>query len=303
MEITDQGLDSEADIRRRLEDQPRSRQETAPGRFGRPGVNKGEQAAFPQARVVALAECGTHAVFAAEIGTYSQSEATLNGPLLDRLEPGMLLPADRTPAAERAQELMLVRVIGYSVDDGRKNPTTYSLFTALLDPAQASAVDLAVAHTGAVGDRTDLRRAQDPPTWTTHRAAQQVPRPGLAGDLGTSVLPLRDPVPDGRRRHPLRTRPRPRQLRRRATHHPPDPRPPGRFSPLTSTTATAQGGSTSCAGCYTDSTRHAATAQRPASSNANTPSGTSNAPTTPPGPSQQDHRPTPPKDLTERYWG
>ena len=33
--------------------------------FGRPGVNKGEQAAFPQARVVALAECGTHAVFAA----------------------------------------------------------------------------------------------------------------------------------------------------------------------------------------------------------------------------------------------
>ena len=94
-----------------------------------------------------MAECGTHAVFAAEIGTYSQSEATLNGPLLDRLEPGMLLPADRTPAAERAQELMLVRVIGYTVDDGRKNPTTYSLFTALLDPAQASAVDLAVAHT------------------------------------------------------------------------------------------------------------------------------------------------------------
>src|SRR5674476_1347482 len=63
--------------------------------FGRPGVNKGEQAAFPQARVVALAECGTHAVFAAEIGRYSQSEATLTWPLLDRLEPGMLLLADR----------------------------------------------------------------------------------------------------------------------------------------------------------------------------------------------------------------
>ena len=63
--------------------------------FGRPGVNKGEQAAFPQARVVALAECGTHAVFAAQVGRYSKSEATLAGPLLDRLEPGMLLPADR----------------------------------------------------------------------------------------------------------------------------------------------------------------------------------------------------------------
>jgi len=63
--------------------------------FGRPGVNKGEQAAFPQARVVALAECGTHAVFAATVGTCSQSEATLTEPLLDRLEPGMLLLADR----------------------------------------------------------------------------------------------------------------------------------------------------------------------------------------------------------------
>ncbi|MGY4769758.1 transposase domain-containing protein, partial [Kribbella sp. CWNU-51] len=54
--------------------------------FGRPGVNKGEQAAFPQARVVALAECGTHAVFAAQVGAYTQSEATLTGSLLDRLE-------------------------------------------------------------------------------------------------------------------------------------------------------------------------------------------------------------------------
>src|SRR3954471_6277572 len=63
--------------------------------FGRPGVNKGEQAAFPQARVVALAECGTHAVFAAEVGAYSRSEAALSEPLLDRLEPTMLLLADR----------------------------------------------------------------------------------------------------------------------------------------------------------------------------------------------------------------
>ena len=63
--------------------------------FGRPGVNKGEQAAFPQARVVALAECGTHAVFAAEIGAYSDSEGSLTEPLLGRLEPGMLLLADR----------------------------------------------------------------------------------------------------------------------------------------------------------------------------------------------------------------
>src|SRR5674536_4793 len=63
--------------------------------FGRPGVNKGEQAAFPQARVVALAECGTHAIFAAEVGPYRQGEATLTPPLLEHLEAGMVLLADR----------------------------------------------------------------------------------------------------------------------------------------------------------------------------------------------------------------
>jgi hypothetical protein len=63
--------------------------------FGRPGVNKGELAAFPQARVVALAECGTHAMFAARVGAYRDSEAFLAEQLLPVLTPGMLLLADR----------------------------------------------------------------------------------------------------------------------------------------------------------------------------------------------------------------
>jgi len=63
--------------------------------FGRPGTAKGERSAFPQVRVVALAECGTHAMFDAEIGTYRESEAVLARRLVDRLEPGMLLLADR----------------------------------------------------------------------------------------------------------------------------------------------------------------------------------------------------------------
>jgi Insertion element 4 transposase N-terminal len=46
--------------------------------FGRPGVNKGEQAAFPQARVVALAECGTHAVFAAENSSRRNARAAVS---------------------------------------------------------------------------------------------------------------------------------------------------------------------------------------------------------------------------------
>lgn len=163
--------------------------------FGRPGVNKGEQAAFPQARVVALAECGTHAVFAAKIGTYAESEAALTMPLLDRLEPGMLLTADRGffsyvlwrkaiatgadllwrirtdksgpkpthvedlpdgswlahlqqthSAAARRAEPLLVRVIDYTIEDGRENPTAYRLFTTMLDADEVSAADLATAY-------------------------------------------------------------------------------------------------------------------------------------------------------------
>ena len=63
--------------------------------FGRPGVAKGEKSAFPQARVVALAECGTHAMVDAVIGPYTTSENTLAEELLDRLEAGMLCLTDR----------------------------------------------------------------------------------------------------------------------------------------------------------------------------------------------------------------
>lgn len=63
--------------------------------FTRPPSSRGEQSAFPQARLVALAECGTHAVIAAEAGPYSQSEATLTTPLLRSFEEGMLVLADR----------------------------------------------------------------------------------------------------------------------------------------------------------------------------------------------------------------
>lgn len=63
--------------------------------FGRPGVSKGEKAAFPQARVLALAECGTHAIFAARIGACRDGETTLAEGLLDALSSDMLLLADR----------------------------------------------------------------------------------------------------------------------------------------------------------------------------------------------------------------
>ncbi len=63
--------------------------------FGRPGVMKGEQAAFPQARVVAVAECGTHAIVDATVGKYTTPENSMAIELINRLQPGTLLLADR----------------------------------------------------------------------------------------------------------------------------------------------------------------------------------------------------------------
>ncbi len=63
--------------------------------FGRPASSRGEKSAFPQARLVAIAECGTHAVFDAAIGPCRTSERELAHDLMDTLEPGMLLLADR----------------------------------------------------------------------------------------------------------------------------------------------------------------------------------------------------------------
>jgi Insertion element 4 transposase N-terminal/Transposase DDE domain len=159
--------------------------------FGRPGVNKGEQAAFPQARLVALAECGTHAIFDAELGPYATSEIDLAKLLVDRLEPGMLVIADRgfcgfplfrqaaaTGAdllwrarsnmaprhvetlddgswlaelrpggnAGRTTKPLPIRVIDFTIDDGRGDTGPYRLFTTIVDPVQATATELAAAY-------------------------------------------------------------------------------------------------------------------------------------------------------------
>jgi hypothetical protein len=53
------------------------------------------RSAFPKARVVALAECGTHAFLAAEVGAYSVGEKTLANRLYARLRRDELLTADR----------------------------------------------------------------------------------------------------------------------------------------------------------------------------------------------------------------
>ena len=159
--------------------------------FGRPGVNKGERSAFPQARLLALAECGTHAMFDAVIGAYTTPELTLADQLIGRLTPGMLVIADRLfygfPLWRKAQatgadllwraktdikphrldtladgswlaeirpggnagrhtDPLTVRIIDYTIDDGRDHPESYRLLTTILEPDVASAAELAAAY-------------------------------------------------------------------------------------------------------------------------------------------------------------
>ena len=62
--------------------------------FGRPGASRGESA-FPQLRMVSLAENGTHVLFGTEWGRYSDSENALASRSLTHLQAGMLCLADR----------------------------------------------------------------------------------------------------------------------------------------------------------------------------------------------------------------
>ncbi len=63
-------------------------------RFGRPAASRGASG-FPQLRLLALTETGTHAIFAATFGPYDVSEVRLAPELLQQLQPGMLCLADR----------------------------------------------------------------------------------------------------------------------------------------------------------------------------------------------------------------
>jgi Insertion element 4 transposase N-terminal len=62
--------------------------------FGYAGSGE-NRSAFPKARVVALAECGTHAFVAAEVDAYRVGEKTLAARLYPRLRAEELLTADR----------------------------------------------------------------------------------------------------------------------------------------------------------------------------------------------------------------
>ncbi len=186
--------------------------------FGRPGVMKGERAAFPQARVVAVAECGSHAIIDAVAVPCRVSESAAAGELLDRLQPGTLCLADRgfyghaawTRAAATGADLCWrvsakvklpvleeladgswisevfdsktdkarqygtrVRVIEYTIEDGREPAGTYRLVTTILGSEEAPAAELAAVY----AQRWEIETAFDE-LKTHQRGPQKVLRSG-----------------------------------------------------------------------------------------------------------------------------
>jgi len=64
--------------------------------FGRPGsAREGATGAFPQLRMVGLAECGTHAIIDVALGGCRDAEQNLAPAVFTSLTPGMLMMADR----------------------------------------------------------------------------------------------------------------------------------------------------------------------------------------------------------------
>lgn len=159
--------------------------------FGKPPASRG-QTIFAQIRWVALAEVGTHVLFAARMAGWKISEYAMGLELVSYLKPGMLCLADRlfygfemwSKAAETGADLLWrvqktialpclrrfkdrsylsevrprstekkkvrersiqVRVIEFDVMV-RGHQEHYRLITTLLDPRQATAMELAVLY-------------------------------------------------------------------------------------------------------------------------------------------------------------
>ena len=186
--------------------------------FGYAGSGE-NRSAFPKARVVALAECGTHAFLAAEVDAYAVGERTLAQRLYPRLRGDELLTADRgfyswdawdtaqaTGAALlwRAPTQLDLPVLGVR-DDG-----TY--LTVLIKPSVRGRRRerlLAAARDGLRPDRHQhragcVRRARPAghPPGPGHRVRRA--RPGRQRHRRGDRVAHHDPRPARRRRRPGR---------------------------------------------------------------------------------------------------
>lgn len=143
-------------------------------RFGRPGSGRGQGVGgFPQLRLVALAECGTHAITRVALGPYTSGELALADELWDSLGEGMLCLADRNfYSFERFQKArqtgaqLLWRVksdVGLprelTLSDGSYLTSIYALKNrkARRDGARARVVEYELDDPGRQGNETRYR--------------------------------------------------------------------------------------------------------------------------------------------------
>ena len=180
-------------------------------RFGGPSTKNAEgkrlRGAFPQVRLVALAECGTRALIGAVPGAFSTGEKTLARELIGKLGGGMLCLADRNFAC---WELW------------RDAAATGAALLWRIGASFSLPVD------EVLGDGR-LR----------NRAAVQDPRRRGPGGLGAAVCLPRRPRADQRRRRAGGRRPAADLLHQRPGRHLRPGRHPGLFFPLTGLTGSA----------------------------------------------------------------
>src|SRR5664280_814427 len=207
--------------------------------FGRAGTGRGDGSAFPQLRVVALGECGTHAVIAARMGLLlgrrsHPGQAAGRGPAARDAVPGR--PGLHRPPAVCGRRRQRRRA-GVAGQGQRRVPGSAAPARRLVRvragrhrrqapprgrlhrpghrvrpgrPGQAGrpghhlpAGDHSARPHGrprrrarralrpALGDRVDLRRAQDPPARAAGDPALPHARRGVPGSLGLPVRALR----------------------------------------------------------------------------------------------------------------
>jgi transposase IS4-like protein/DDE family transposase len=105
------------------------------------------RSAFPQARIVGVAECGTHAIVGAEVGSWGTGEHTLAVRLMPQCEPDMLVLFDQAfysyqlwHTALRYAGAVVFRVSSTLVLPALDTYPDGSYRSVLLDPARQSAI-------------------------------------------------------------------------------------------------------------------------------------------------------------------
>jgi len=151
-------------------------------RFGKPSNDQGK-GAFPQVRVVALAECGTHAVFAAAMAGITTGEQDLLRRLLAKIGEGMLVLADRNFLGH--QLWTAVAATGAELLWRAKSDTRLPVVGELADGSYLS--HLAAPGTRGRGQRITVRVIE-----YTLRASESA-HPHKAGELYRLVTTILDP--------------------------------------------------------------------------------------------------------------